>query len=336
MLKLNLTKKSNSKKSNSNIKKLTKKNFGNKNFGNKYYNKYHKKNNNYAYELNIPISRWKFTKKFSKDIDTDSIPEKLYFIKKNIRYKTQIKQVTNKKYTALPQGLILLKNTGIYNKNLKYSLEYIFKNYKKFNIPASEQPSRGLTYLFTLPPGDNKIITKNLTINSKSTLQVLNKYCKPLFHTINNYISKVCNYYNINEELFINKSQIVLLKYEQNEGIWLHIDNIARYDQGPIITFSIGPEKIYYDLAPSIVSDNDIKKYNYKPFRVELTNDDILIMDGPSRMEWSHGLPYNANYKDIKYTIMLKCDKFLEKKIKHNAILDIDIYQSGLQKKNNM
>ena len=85
-------------------------------------------------------------------------------------------------------------------------------------------------------------------------------------------------------------------------------------------------------MAPSIVSNNDIKKYNYKPFRVELTNDDILIMDGPARMEWSHGLPYNANYKNIKYTIMLKCDKFLEKKIKYNSILDVDIYQSGLNK----
>ena len=282
-----------------------------------------------TYLLNISESRWKFRKDFDETIDLNSLSEKIWFVKKTIRYKTQFKQARFSKKLLLPPGLNIITNTGLYDGSLMSYMKFIFDNYKELEIPCSEQPNRGLTYLFTTS-SVKEVITKDFTIKSEYTLNKLKKYCNQLHDKILDYIRIVCNYYKISEKMFIERSQIILLKYEHNAGIWLHIDNITRYDQGPIITFSIGPKKIYYDFTPSLVSDAEINKYNYKPLRVEVSDDDIVIMDGPARMEWAHGLPYKTNYSDIKYTIMLKCDKFSEKFIKHNDILDVDIYQSGL------
>lgn len=282
-----------------------------------------------TYTLKIPKNIWQYKGTYPSDVV--DLAGKIWYIKKTIRYKTYLNHKLKEEKVKIPQGLTVLSDVGLNGPKVTNDIEYLFENYKKLNIPHDRQDSRGLTYLFTRP-AKKKTTSKNETITSKETLEILKKESEPVYNLVKKIIEKVCDYYKVEESLLLKNAQIVLLKYEHNSGIWLHIDNITRYDQGPIITFSIGPKKIYYDMTPAIVSEEDIKKNDYKPFRIELTDDDILIMDGPSRMEWAHGLPYNMNYTGIKYTIMLKCDKFLEKKVKHNDILDIDIIQSGLSK----
>lgn len=129
-----------------------------------------------------------------------------------------------------------------------------------------------------------------------------------------------------NVNYFLQKMQIIFLKYEYNDGIWLHIDNIARYDQGPIITMSIGPEKIYYDFAPTLIHDQK----DVLPIRIEIENGEIIIMDGSSRIEWSHGLPYGIKFNKTKYSILFKFDKFGEYNVSRNTILDTRIFSSAI------
>lgn len=282
---------------------------------------------NETYKLNIPKT-WRFDTPFPDDIKNDVTASKLWFIKKTIRYKTS-KNHQGKQFTAkIPEGLTILKNNKL--ENIEKNIEELFKNHKKYDIPHDHQKYRGLEYLFTYP-SKGYDTGKKQTISSRETISKLHVIDDKFAKYVESIIDRVADNYNMDVELFLDNSQVVLLKYDDEFGIWLHIDNIARYDQGPIITVSIGPKKIYYDFAPSIVSDADIKKNNYEPFRIRIHNNDIVIMDGPARMEWSHGLPYNMKYETTKYSVLIKCDKFLEKVIKHNDVLGIDVIQSGLK-----
>ena len=111
------------------------------------------------------------------------------------------------------------------------------------------------------------------------------------------------------------------------QSIWLHIDNIARYDQGPIITISLGHPRVYYDLTPALLQNPKAR-----PLRVEAREGSIFIMDGSSRLEWAHGLPYSIRSTNgkLKYTIMFKCDKFRSVNPVYNKILDHTVTSSGI------
>ena len=121
----------------------------------------------------------------------------------------------------------------------------------------------------------------------------------------------------------------VLLKYNPKYGIWLHIDNVTRYkDEGPICGVSIGPAYSYMDFAPSLLNE---KSKNIIPIRVKIPQGMIYSMDGSSRIEWSHGLPFEPPYEKNKYTIMIKCNKFnLDGETTYNKILDIPVIESKI------
>ena len=131
------------------------------------------------------------------------------------------------------------------------------------------------------------------------------------------------------EEALKDYMTCVLLKYNSDFGIWLHIDNVARYkDEGPICGLSIGPKYSYMDFAPSLIFKEEP---NLVPIRVKIPQGFIYSMDGSSRMEWSHGLPFDTPYERNKYTIMIKCNKFnLNGNKKYNKILNTEIIESKL------
>lgn len=265
--------------------------------------------------------QWKFKGGFPPDVlnvpENELLQSKIWFIKKTIRMKTyynsKIMPTTNFK---IPRDLCIYKSCLKKNdlQNIYDHLEKLFSDYKNLGIIYSYQKNRGLTYLFT---GDD-----NSTQYSTDTMNFLKSYNRDMYIIMENIFRYIASIYNITDIEYLYKYvQLVLLKYNRSDGIWLHIDNVARYDQGPIITMSIGPEITYYDLTPTLLSSNS----ELKPIRIQLNEGDLVIMDGSSRMEWAHGLPYQVPYKKIKYTIMFKCDKFGEQRKIYNQILDTTI-----------
>ena len=286
------------------------------------------KTNPTVYELDIP-DKWKFTDEFPKEFrnlrDKKLLQDQIWYIKKQIRYKTEHKDRGKKlKNYQLPMDLCLYSSPLTKNeKNKMYQhLEKLFKEYKDLGIQYSDQKSsRGLVYLFT---GDAE-----KTQYHNATMAFLKKYNFEMYSIMNKYVSRILKIYDLGIkkgviEWLDEHLQIIFLKYDPNQGIWIHIDNVARYDRGPIITTSIGPTTTYYDLTPTLLHKNK----ELKPIRVEVCEGDIVVMDGSSRMEWAHGLPYNVPYKKTKYSILFKFNKFgVQHKI-HNKILKTDISTS--------
>lgn len=282
----------------------------------------------YVYHLNIP-KIWKFDKSFPKNIAEgsdagDTLASKIWYVKKQIRYKTHRNQLGNPyKNYVLPKDLCLLdKPANLSNKDLDYayqSLKRLYSEWNSLHLKNSDQrKNRGLLYLFTGDEGDKQYYGE--------TMKFLKSYDHKFSQILDKYLTYIFEQYKIKPtEEFLNKHvQIILLKYNPKTGIWMHIDNIARYDQGPIITIPIGPEYTYYDFTPTL-SDNP----NLKPMRIKVKNGSINIMDGDARMEWAHGLPYDMNYEKTKYTIMFKCDKFDNLNPHFSKKLDTMITSSG-------
>jgi alkylated DNA repair dioxygenase AlkB len=203
------------------------------------------------------------------------------------------------------------------------SLEKIFKNYKKYDIPYSDQvENRGLTYLFT---SDKVMMAYDALTKMKEIDPFLANVCMQIITVIyKKFGLKVTM-----KEALEKYITCVLLKYNPDFGIWLHIDNVARYsDEGPILGVSVGPSYSYMDFTPTLLFKENPE---FIPLRVKIPQGTIYSMDGSSRMEWAHGLPYDTPYEKNKYTIMIKCNKLNSdgKKI-HNKLLDTDIIESKI------
>jgi alkylated DNA repair dioxygenase AlkB len=279
-----------------------------------------------VYDLNIP-DIWKYAVEgWPEEVHADvedarkRVQNKLWFIKKTIRYKTDHDQMGEKldKY-ILPDDLCVVK--GVHDDNeleeCYEDLEKLFDNYKELGVMASDQRrGRGLLYLFT---GDNEETQKY-----SKTLEFLKEYNPRLLKFVEKYVDKVVDMYNVEGNLD-DYIQVIPLKYDSPNGIWIHIDNIARYEQGPIITLGVGPKYTYYDFTPTLLWENS----DLKPIRIRVQRGDIVVMDGSARMEWAHGLPYNVPYEKTKYTIMIKCNKLASLNERYNKILDTSFTTSG-------
>lgn len=292
-------------------------------------------------ELLPSSNKWKYdiNSKFpeivySGDDKDKQLKERIWWIKKQIRmntyFNTPSRLIIN---PTIPPGVCLF-DSKLNDEELERLYGYFNKLsvvYRQKNIIASNQIStRGLIYYFTGDEGKTQYY--------KKTMEQIKDIDNDFYNLMKKHIYYVLSIYNLDNlgsekliEKFLDKyCQVVVLKYTDNRGIWMHIDNVARYDQGPIITTSVGPDYTYYDLSPSLVYNNPNNKF----IRVKIKKGMVVVMDGPARMEWAHGLPSNVPYKKIKYSILLKFNKFDESECVYNPTLDTEICYSKVICKN--
>ena len=114
----------------------------------------------------------------------------------------------------------------------------------------------------------------------------------------------VCNgeppdneYYNILKKKYIN---VAILKYDDYAGLGCHVDH-AKKSEAVIITTSIGPKQIYYDMVPVTTWTSE-----YYGCRIPIKNGQHVIMDGDARYKYYHCLPNGCVKAPIvKYTIVV-------------------------------
>lgn len=254
-------------------------------------------------------------------VNMKSVTEKIWYIKSKIRIKTHLNQWSSVCNCPLPNGVSIISNPfpdllkGTRNDMVRlFSHEQSLK--KNLRIPfADYRKSRGLYYIFGFD-----VETETFTKFSKA-IKMLEKY-EHLHMFCQKYADFLCSVFGISMRLFENEVMLLLLKYEKEHGLWLHVDNVARTDGVPICTISIGPPDVNVDFVPVVVP-NATKI----PMRLNLNEGDMLMMQGESRYEWAHGIPYGLGSE--KYTVMFKFNR-MEEKIKvvgYSHLLDTDMYE---------
>ncbi|XWV25745.1 DNA repair protein [Tupanvirus soda lake] len=138
-------------------------------------------------------------------------------------------------------------------------------------------------------------------LNLYEVLEHCNKISPKLTSYLLRYIVDILYLLKVPLELiseFMEKSKLVIVRYEQSSGIHSHIDNIKR-GNGAVVTMSLGPDYNVYDLIP-VDNTND-------SLRIFFKKGSVLIMDGKARYLWAHATPKNFKYTptDLRYSIVL-------------------------------
>ncbi len=91
-------------------------------------------------------------------------------------------------------------------------------------------------------------------------------------------------------EQIIAESKMPVVRYTSNYGLHMHIDKFRRAN-GPIVTMSVGAPVYVYDVFN--ITENKID-----PLRIYFKDGNVILMDGSSRVEYAHGLPFGFKYGD--------------------------------------
>lgn len=264
--------------------------------------------------------------------------EEVYPISYNIKNKMtsvirneKLKQKKNYKY---PPGISILKLKKSISCNKLYKI--IHDMYNNLNIPIKNgvlayigEERKGQKYYI---PGDNfenylkkhkKKITDKLHIYShlptkkESVIDIINslhissqnkKYLITLcIKLLKTYIQKK-DYDKINS--ILDKSRLFFLRYSgYHGGHRLHIDNPIKRN-GSVFLINLGNSIIDYIPYREITNKNN----NYKAYRFNIKPGEIFIMDGDSRVCYTHGVPpntKNANY--LRYVMVIRVPAFYKK-----------------------
>ncbi len=115
---------------------------------------------------------------------------------------------------------------------------------------------------------------------------------------INQYVKaagKILKLTGSEMENFKQTCNLVFIKYKTNNGVHQHIDKVWKGD-GPIFTYGFNIDKQYYDMQNIYTND---------AYRIVIPSSTIIAMDGISRIQWTHGLPFKTNYTNDRFCAVL-------------------------------
>lgn len=211
-------------------------------------------------------------------------------------------------------------------RSTRTEMESMFANLRKYQaamnvegVKISQQDN-----ITSWPCWDNAFITKRtmrrhleankcyLPVNTAYMLGFLKSHqydsTLALFkHHYDNVIARIHNARHTQtmsrEELesHINQhSSLHIMKYEANEGMVQHIDNLLRSDS-TILTIGLA-RKVVYDLSPVLHSEHPLRG---KILRATLPEGSAVILNDDVRFHWTHGIPEHED-GSIKYTLIWK------------------------------
>jgi alkylated DNA repair dioxygenase AlkB len=125
----------------------------------------------------------------------------------------------------------------------------------------------------------------------------------------------------------LDECSMSIVRYDKRCGIRQHIDNIAGslgFEVGPLVSIAVGEGEKYLDMLPTVTNDNTLR-----PVRITVNQGDVIVMDGPARLEWSHSVP--TGHSRVMYSLLLKFKTLNKIEAYRNSYLDEMMYYSIAQ-----
>ena len=96
----------------------------------------------------------------------------------------------------------------------------------------------------------------------------------------------------------LHRAQISLVHYDSLAGLNPHIDSIHQFEDtmGPIFTIAMGNDEKMFDMLPTLIDGTPVRIYSQP--------NQFTVMDGMSRVGWSHGLPWGCELE--QWTVAVK------------------------------
>lgn len=222
-------------------------------------------------------------------------------------FKTYVANDTGER-TIPPDGMHLFRKpveiTDSLYRDALYDLHVIFKNPEHIR-------NRNIHMLNPNTPPTNKILFYSRDSDQPSFNEVietmrritprLTEYTLIYWETIRDMLGTT------NDEM--EKVSLSLVHYDRMAGLNPHIDTVHIFGNtlGPIFTVAIGDSEKMLDMLPLLLPEN------HKPTRLFSRPNEIMVMDGASRILWAHAKPWSNPVE--QYTLVFKFPE-LKKKIK--------------------
>lgn len=214
-----------------------------------------------------------------------------------VAYKTYFGQETNIP-ARIPSGMSLFQQPKHLTQDLiektLHDLDELFHNpFHKSNksifmMPQNRGPTN--TILFYARKGKQPTFEESLKILYNITPNLCQYIL--IYHNIVKNILKI----DLDEMKKVNMS---IVHYDSRAGLNPHVDTVHIFDNtlGPIFTVAIGNSLKMLDLLPVLLPNEKAKRLYSKP-------NQIMVMDGESRILWAHAKPWG--YMPEQFTLVFK------------------------------
>jgi hypothetical protein len=264
---------------------------------------------------------WKFTKAMKKEF-ANNPAGRLWWVNTNTKIKTSVNDKCVESGLGLPPGMRVFAPI-VGPKDLRGVIRELTRLY------GEEARHRTLPHYCMAPYNDFNILftSKNPEDRQMSfaeALDVLRERTHGTAMLVTAYAESIRNLLNISQETFEKDANLGIIRYSPGAGFQTHIDNIVRSnrEEGPVFTMSLGGSGLKcVDMFP-VIDHWDA------PRRICTPVGSIILMDGVSRLQWSHGIPEGDPTE--RWTIMIKFRQITDNVAKYCDVLNMKVYESPL------
>lgn len=151
------------------------------------------------------------------------------------------------------------------------------------NIPSIQLTDEGPMRLFEAPEGQPELCFRD----SVRILRIVAPYVARLAEE---YAKSISWIYGLKPVDFEECCRLSVQWIPQGKGSPMELlpASSCRYENGPVVHVSVGRSLIYHDLAPTLA---DLTETDVGPMRLSVPEGVMVVLDGASRMRYSHGFP---------------------------------------------
>jgi hypothetical protein len=227
-------------------------------------------------------------------------PDRVWLLAQEIQVSTCIEQTQDLEQTVLdvPRGFVCMP-TPPEAENLlsetNVALGLLFKHLKLHKLEAN--PRTRLTYFNRIPTHPKLASPKEMRgwLKSKPEFEVIDR-----FWSI--YMNKLAKYFCLSvDELISDHCDMSIIKYEEHNGFFMHIDGLLRTDA---TVFSVGVGRpVIYDMTRVLDRKKHDKVCIIRSWNPQGT---MMVLDGEARYKWAHGIPGSETDNGVKYTMVVR------------------------------
>lgn len=278
----------------------------------------------HVYELKLDSERnsaWKFTKNMKSEFK-DNPAGRLWWVNTNTKVRTYLNDKCIHTSDPLPPGLHVfppLASPETLDQVIVEFQHLYHEERENHTLPDYNMiPYNNIHVLFTSKNPDDRQMTY---LETMDILQARTPTAAGLIRNMSELAQQVMG---ITQRDVEERSNIGLIQYFPHGGFISHIDNILRAGgtAGPVFTMSLGGNNGKpMDMFPVI-------EHWKKPLRVCTPVGSVILLDGASRLEWSHGIPEGDPSE--RWTIMLKFAQVTERQVGFSKTLRMPVFASQL------
>jgi alkylated DNA repair dioxygenase AlkB len=222
------------------------------------------------------------------------------------------------KTAAAPSGLHVFENKGIqFSRPFFQQLEHLFQNTPDDVMRDRGDDGRASNLIF------HSSRQTEAPCNYAVNMPILKKHAPEVGRVMELYAQGVRHALNATQNQ-LDECSMSIIRYDKKCGIRQHIDNIAgslNFEVGPLVSIAVGEGEKYLDMLPTISNNRRLQ-----PVRITVDQGDVIVMDGPARLEWSHSVPHG--HDKVMYSLLLKFRTLNQIPAYKNWYLDEMMYYS--------